>query len=262
MRPIAPLFLVIAVALGGCGSSSEGPTPTTAHDEGGEPEAHQGHQGAEPSAASAEDDAHRPGPHHHGHHRFQDAERWAEHFESDERDQWQRPEVVVERLEVAEDAVVADIGSATGYFPVRLAHAASAGRVWGVDIEPSMVRYLNERARGEGLDNLFSVLGTAEDPLLPEPVDLVLLVNTYHHIGDREAYFRRLRDDLRPGGRVAIVDYQMGDLPVGPADEMKLSPEQMRAELEAAGYRLVSEDSEALPYQYILIFTSGDEPAG
>lgn len=148
---------------------------------------------------------------------------------------------------------VADIGSATGYFPVRIARAVPAGRVWGVDIEPDMVRYLNRRAQEEGIDNLFSILGRPDDPLLPEPVDLVLIVDTYHHIDEREAYFERLSQHLRPGGRVAVIDFKKGDLPVGPPDAMKLAPEKVQAEVEAAGYEM-AESHDFLSYQYFLVF--------
>ena len=90
------------------------------------------------------------------HHRFDDAARWAQEFENPERDAWQLPDLVVSSLSLARDAHVADIGAGTGYFAVRLARAAPEGRVWGVDVEPSMVRWLNERARREGITNLFS----------------------------------------------------------------------------------------------------------
>jgi SAM-dependent methyltransferase len=218
-------------------------------------------------AAQAPPPEAQPGPTagegHHGpqaHHRFDDAERWAREFEDPARDAWQRPDAVIATLGLDAADRVADIGAATGYFPVRLAAAVPQGRVWGIDVEPNLVRYLNARARRERLDNLFAILGTPADPLLPEPVDVVLLVNTYHHVEDRVAYFGRLRSSLREGGRVAVVDFRMGDLPVGPPDAMKLPPESVREELEAAGYRLSREDTQTLPYQYILVFEPAAAP--
>jgi SAM-dependent methyltransferase len=205
--------------------------------------------GAHAHEEQAEDqDSHRP------HHGFEDAERWAERFEDEARAEWQKPEVVLEALALEPDHVVADIGSATGYFPVRIAPRVPKGRVWGVDIEPDMVRYLNERARREKLANLFSILGTPDDPLLPEPVDRILLVNTYHHVQGRSAYFSGVAGSLPPDGRLVIVDYEMGDLPKGPPDSMKIPPDEVRAEMEAAGWKLDKELHDALPYQYILVF--------
>jgi len=149
--------------------------------------------------------------------------------------------------------VVADIGSATGYFPIRFARALPKGRVYGIDIEKSMVDYLNERARSENLPNLSSILGKADDPKLPEPVDMVFICNTYHHIEDRQVYFETLKKNLRAGARLVIVDFIKGELPVGPPDQMKLAPDEVNSELSAAGYRLVQK-LEMLPYQYVLIF--------
>ena len=186
-------------------------------------------------------------------HRFEDAEVWAERFDNPERDEWQKPTEIIRALSLSADARVADIGSATGYFATRIAGSLPQGSVWGIDIEPDMVRYLRDRARREGLSNLFSTLGQADDPLIPQPVDLVLVVDTYHHISDRPAYFAGLREHLRPGGRVAIVDFKKGDFPVGPPDSMKLDHAQVTRELESAGYRRV-ESHEFLPYQYFLIY--------
>lgn len=214
---------------------------------------------AHSSPAGGGDAHHGAAPHDANHsmpHRFENAEEWAKRFEDPARDAWQKPDEVVAALALPPDAKVADVGSGTGYFAVRLARAVPKGRVFGVDIEPDMVRYLEERARHEGLGHLTAVLGEPADARLPEPVDLVLVVNTYHHIEQREAYFRRLLGSLTPRGRVAIVDFRKGQ-PLGPPEHHRLSPEQVRSELEAAGYRFV-EAHGFLPNQYFLLFA----PAG
>jgi SAM-dependent methyltransferase len=189
--------------------------------------------------------------------RFKDAEHWAKRFERAGRDEWQKPDHVLAVLGLAPDATVADIGSATGYFPVRFALAAPRGRVYGLDIEPDMVRYLNERATNEGLPNLQSILAAKDDPRIPQPVDLIFLCNTYHHIADRVRYFRSRLADLRPGGRLAIVDFKPGDLPVGPPADHKIPPDQVVSELNEAGYQLDRQD-DGLPYQFFYIFTAHD----
>jgi SAM-dependent methyltransferase len=220
------------------------------------PEGSQG--GHHSSAHSGAHGASAQGGHHsvthHGAmpHRFEDAEAWVKHFEDPGRDAWQRPDEVIAALALPPDAKVADVGSATGYFAVRLARAVPKGRVFGVDIEPDMARYLGERARREGLANLSPVLGEPSDPKIPEPVDLVLVVNTYHHIEDRVAYFRRVQATLTPRGRLAIIDVAKG-APMGPPEQHRLAPEQVRQELEAAGYRFV-EAHGFLPNQYFLVF--------
>jgi SAM-dependent methyltransferase len=190
----------------------------------------------------------------HHEHRFQDAERWARVFDDPARDAWQKPDDVIRALAVAPDAVVADIGSGTGYFAVRLARATPRGHVYGTDIEPDMVGYLAERGRREGLANLTSVQAAPDDPRLPRPVDLVLVVDTYHHIAERPTYFRRLRESLRSGGRVAIIDF-LPDAPAGPPRQARIPAAFVKEEMGRAGYGLVTEHT-FLPNQYFLIFTT------
>ena len=96
------------------------------------------------------------------------------------------------------------------------------------------------------------MLASANSPNLPEAVDVVLIVDTYHHIDDRVAYFSRLKTSLRPGGRLAIVDFKT-DAPDGPPAERRIPPEKVTGELEQAGYALVARH-DFLPRQYFLVF--------
>ncbi|MCC7073082.1 MAG: class I SAM-dependent methyltransferase [Deltaproteobacteria bacterium] len=191
---------------------------------------------------------------HHGPHRFQSAAEWAKAFDDPARDAWQKPDQVIKGLALPEDALVADVGSGTGYFAVRLARAVPKGKVFGVDVEDDMARYLRERAQREGLHNVVALLSPVDDPRLPELVDLVLVVNTVHHIEQRTAYFAKVKTSLKPGGRVVIVDFKLGDLPVGPPEAMRLAPATVTAELQAAGLAAQALDEGTLPYQYIATF--------
>jgi SAM-dependent methyltransferase len=152
------------------------------------------------------------------------------------------------------DAIVADIGSGTGYFSVRFAHMVPKGRVYGVDTEPGMVKHLADRAKREGLKNVTAVAGKPGDPRLPEKADLVILVDVYHHVENREQYFRQLQKSLRPGGRLAIIDFRM-DSPEGPPKSARIEPDRVKAELKRAGYALAQEHA-FLPNQYFLVFQS------
>jgi SAM-dependent methyltransferase len=183
-------------------------------------------------------------------HRFESAADWAKRFEDPARDEWQQPDRVVAALVDRPDLVIADVGSATGYFPVRFARAAPAGLVIGSDIEPDMVRWLNDRARNEGLTNLVSVLAAPDDPHLPRAADLVFLCDTVHHIDGRVDYFERLHEQMRPGGRVAIVDFRL-DSERGPPH--KLDPARLESELAQAGWRVAARH-DFLPDQYFLVF--------
>jgi cyclopropane fatty-acyl-phospholipid synthase-like methyltransferase len=198
-----------------------------------------------PGAASAQ----APHTHRHG---FSGAEHWAKVFDDPERDRWQKPQEVIRALALAPDAIVADIGAGTGYFAVRLAQATPKGRVFAVDVEPDMVRYVADRARRENLGNLEAVQGRADDPRLPAKADLVLVVDTYHHIGARDAYFVRLRGHLKPGGQVAIIDFTQ-DSPIGPPPSSRIPRQQVVDEMQRAGYALAAEHT-FLPHQYFLAF--------
>jgi SAM-dependent methyltransferase len=190
-------------------------------------------------------------PHNHQH-SFGDAEKWSHVFDDPERDAWQKPHAVIETLALKPDASVADLGAGTGYFAARLANMLPKGIVYAVDLEPDMVRYLGERAKREGLANLKPVQAAAGDARLPEKVDLVLLVDVYHHIEARERYFRQLAASLRTGARIAVIDFRL-DSPEGPPKASRIAPAQVKAELGLAGYALAEEHG-FLQRQYFLIF--------
>ena len=193
--------------------------------------------------------AQSPHSHQHG---FGDAERWAHVFDDPKRDAWQKPHEVIQALALAPDSVVADIGAGTGYFAVRLASMVPAGRVYAVDVEPDMVAYLAERAKREKRTNLVAVTGAPDDPRLAEKADVILLVNVYHHIDQRDRYFSELRASLKPGGRLAVIDFRV-DSPAGPPKAARIAPERVIAELKGAGYGLTQEH-DFLPRQYFLVF--------
>ena len=202
-----------------------------------------------PRAAQAPAAAQTPD---HMEHRFTNPEELAKSFDDPARDRWQSPDKVIDALGLKPGMAVADIGAGTGYFTARLAKSPARPRVFAVDIEPEMVTYLTKRAAAEKLDNVVPILASASSPNLPAPVDVVLVVDTYHHIGDRARYFRALQSKLKPGGRVAIIDFRV-DAPMGPPREFRHTPEQYVAEMKAAGYRLAA-NHQFLEQQDFLVF--------
>lgn len=183
---------------------------------------------------------------------FDDPEKWAKSFDSPERTAWQKPDDVVKALGLKTDARVADVGAGTGYFAVRLARAVPQGTVFAVDLEPKMVAWLGQRAKSLGLDNMRAVQGAPGSPNLPETVDLVLLVNVFHHIDARPAYFAKLASSLRAGGRVAILD-QNESAPGGPPKHMRVSIEQIDADMKQAGYARSAQHG-FLPRQNFVVY--------
>jgi ubiquinone/menaquinone biosynthesis C-methylase UbiE len=191
------------------------------------------------------------------HHPFDDPTYWSKVFDDPGRAAWQKPQELVAALRLQPGQRVADLGAGTGYFSRLLSAAVGAdGTVFAVELEPNLVTHLRDRAEREGTRNVVPVLASAGDPRLPVGLlDVVLIVDTYHHVDDRITYFRSLRRALSPSGRVAIVDWHKRPLPVGPEMEHKLARETVVEEMTEAGYRLVDEPS-MLPYQYFLVFAA------
>lgn len=213
---------------------------------------------ADPAEPASTEHASKPNAEHHGHghghHRFENADEWAEQFDNPERDAWQKPDAVIAFLGLTPESVVADLGAGTGYFAVKIAAVVPEGKVLANDVEPDMVRYLGERAQKEGLANIVPVQGSATGPELPEPADVAFLCDVYHHISDRPAYFGKVREQLRPGGKLVIVDFRKDaaeDIP-GPPPAMRIAATDLVAELEGAGWTHVRTDAETLPHQYIV----------
>jgi arsenite methyltransferase len=202
---------------------------------------------------SAQDTAPRTPHEMHAVHR--DAEAYIAMLEDPGRDAYQKPDEVVKALAVKPDATVADIGAGSGYFTVRFAASlGKEGKVLAVDISPDMVLHMNRRLRDAGIRNVQTVLSAPDDPLLPDAsVDLFFICDTWHHIDERPKYLALLKRMLRPGGRIAIVDFHKRPLPFGPPLEMKIAREDVVKELEDAGFRLASEHT-FLPHQYFLVF--------
>ena len=176
-------------------------------------------------------------------------------LEDPARDAYQKPDEVVTALALPRGAVVADIGAGSGYFAVRLARAVGdSGEVLAVDISPDMILHLNRRLRDAGLRNVRTVLSAPDDPLLADAsVDLFFICDTWHHVDERLKYLGLMKRMLRPGGRIAIVDFHKRPLSFGPPLEMKIAREDAIKEMEGAGLRLAAEHT-FLPHQYFLVF--------
>ena len=207
------------------------------------PERHREHGSGHPNHA------------HHGHpaggphHAFADPDALTKVLDDPARDAWQRPDDVLQAMELEPAMIVADVGAGTGYFAVRLARAVPRGEVIATDLEPDLVRFLNERAQREQLPNLHASLATKDDTrLAANSVDRILVVHVWHHLENRVAYARSLATALRPGGRLFVVDYNL-DAHQGPPESMRAALEVVVAELEAAGLT-ARVSALALPDQY------------
>jgi ubiquinone/menaquinone biosynthesis C-methylase UbiE len=163
----------------------------------------------------------------------------------------------VSALNLKPGQTVVDIGAGTGYFTRRFAHAVGpSGKAIGLDIEPGMIDYMKVNAKKLNLPNYEARLVQPDDPeLAPRSVDIIFLCDVLHHIDGHVAYLRKLEPALKPGGRVAVIDFKK-TAPLGPPAPMKIPVQEMIAQFHRAGYQVISEH-QFLPYQYFLEF----EPA-
>jgi ubiquinone/menaquinone biosynthesis C-methylase UbiE len=196
----------------------------------------------------------QPRSHEEMHRLHRNPEAYVAMLEDPARDAYQMPAEVLAALGLKAGEVVADIGSGSGYFTLRLAPLVGGrGRVYGVDVDPELVRHLNRRVRDAATRNVSVVLADFDDPLLPEPVDRFLVVNTWHHIEDQPKYLAHMRRLLKPGGQVVMIDFHKKELPVGPPLAMKIARDDLVLQMEGNGFRLLKEHR-FLPYQYYLVF--------
>ena len=177
-----------------------------------------------------------------------------EDLDRSDRENWQKPQMVISRLGDISDKVVADIGAGTGYFSMPLAR--NAKKVIAIDIEQQFLDYINRqvsRTHDRKSLNIETRLTVASDPSLDSAeVDMVLIVNTYPFISNRVAYFKKVCRGLKPDGRLVVINFKNEPLPVGPPTEEKVGAEQVTLELDSAGFKTVNVDNESLDYQFTL----------
>ena len=173
------------------------------------------------------------------------------------RDAWQKPKQVVERLDIQPGARVADLGAGGGYFTWYLAEAVGPqGKVYAVEIDETALAIIEKEMKSRGVTNIVPIRAAPGDAKLPEPVDLVFSCDTYHHMENRLSYFQSLARSLKPGGKVAILDFHAEGFFSGWLGH-GTTKEEVRREMEAAGYRLVA-DYDLIDRQHFQIFSRTD----
>ena len=178
-------------------------------------------------------------------------------LERREREEEEAPDVALNVLKIPKGASVADIGAGSGYITVRLsARVGPTGRVFANDVQPQMLNILAQRLSNAKITNVTLIEGTLDDPKLPPAsVDLALMVDVYHELSQPQAILRHLRESLKPGGRLVLLEYRKEDPTVPIKPEHKMSVAEAKMEVEAEGFTLSKVD-EVLPRQHILIFVA------
>jgi ubiquinone/menaquinone biosynthesis C-methylase UbiE len=173
-----------------------------------------------------------------------------------EREDEESPERALEAIKLVAGSTVADVGAGSGYMTVRMARRVGpAGKVYATDVQPEMLVLLRQRLVRERLSNVEPVLGGVDDPRLPAgAIDLILMVDVYHEFSEPQKMLRRMREALKPDGRLVLLEYRKEDPTIPIRLEHKMTVAEAKMELEAEGFKLSKVD-EILPRQHILIFT-------
>jgi precorrin-6B methylase 2 len=173
-----------------------------------------------------------------------------------EREQEENPEGALDALAIRPGMVIADVGAGTGYMSLRLAkRVGPSGKIYANDIQPEMLRRLRENAARAGLTNIETVQGEEADPKLPAGrMDLVLLVDVYHEFSKPRQMIDKIREALKPDGRLVLLEYRKEDPNVPIREEHKMTVAEVKAELEPQGF-VLSQVIETLPRQHVLILT-------
>ena len=176
-------------------------------------------------------------------------------LEGPDRDAWQRPDQIMDKLLIADGSVVADLGAGGGWFTMRLAgRVGPNGLVYATDVQPQMIEAITRRISRAQVRNVRTVLGIQTDPRLPQPIDAALFVDTYHELENPVVMLRKVAEILKPGGRIGIIEFKKDGWGPGPPMDERMDPEPIIRDAEAAGLKLVSREN-FLRYQYMLVFT-------
>lgn len=172
-------------------------------------------------------------------------------FESPERDAYQQPQKVLDYLGDITNKKIMDIGAGSGYFSVKL--AAEGAKVIAADVSDEFQSALKRRIEENKLKNIELRKIPYDSPnLAAREVDMVLIVNTYHHIENRSDYFSKVKNGTKESGELVIIDFFKTDVPVGPPTDHKIAIDTVIAELKEAGYTDFEVNVDLLPYQYII----------
>ena len=177
-------------------------------------------------------------------------------LEREGREKEQRPDEIIRTMGLHDGQVVADLGCGTGWFARRLASAvAPSGKVYAIDIQPEMLELMKGYLARDKITNVVAVLGASDDPRVPPAsLDWVLMVDVYHELQQPKAMLARIRESLKPAGRVALVEYRAeGDSAAHIRPEHRMSVDQILEEWTPAGLRMVARH-EDLPTQHFLVF--------
>ena len=177
-------------------------------------------------------------------------------LERRERENEENPDLALRLLRIRKGATVADIGAGSGYMTIRLARIVGpTGKVYASDIQAGMLALIQQNVTRAKLDNVAPVLGAIDDPKLPaDSIDLAIMVDVYHEFSEPQKMLQRIREALKPDGRLVLLEYRAEDPAVPILADHKMTKAQVKQELEHEGFKQ-SRVYDDLPWQHLFVFT-------
>jgi precorrin-6B methylase 2 len=175
-------------------------------------------------------------------------------LERSTRPQEENTELAIKNLPIDKKSVVADIGAGSGYYTFRIAKKVPEGKVYAVEIQDPAIKYLKERSEELGFDNVITIKGTEQSPMLPDnAIDLAIMVDVYHELLYPHEVLQNIKKSLKPGGKLLLIEYRGEDPKVAIKRLHKMTVEQVTKELSANGFKLV-QNGQFMRIQHFLVF--------
>ena len=185
---------------------------------------------------------------------FKDIEKYIAFLKRLDRAKWQKPDAVIEKLTLRGNEKITDLGAGSGYFSFRFASVLPKGKVYAVDSEPAMVRYIHHKAMINNIMNIEVILAEPYDPKVPGNSDIVFICDVLHHIDNKLLWLKNVYNQMQKGARLILIEFKEGDLPEGPPEQIKIPQKEIIAKTTSAGFTNISCENDILPYQNFFIF--------
>ncbi len=185
---------------------------------------------------------------------FTDVKKYIEFLERSDRVVWQKPDEIISIMKLKGSERIADIGAGSGYFTFRFAKSLSTGKVYAIDHQPAMLKHIQHKAKETGISNVDIIPTESLAPKVPIKVDIVFVCDMLHHVPNLPHWLSLLHSQMDKQARLIIIEFKEGTLPEGPPERIKISGSKMKELVKAAGFQMIRENTNILPYQYYYEF--------
>ena len=185
---------------------------------------------------------------------FEDTDKYIDFLERKDRAKWQKPDAVIEKLDLKGNEIIADVGAGSGYFSFRFASVLPKGKVYAIDIEPAMIRHIHHKTMTDNINNIEVVFAEPDDPKVPEDSDIVFVCDALHHVECKLLWLKKVHAEMQKGARLVLIEFKKGNFPEGPPEHMKIPKKEIISKVLSSGFTKVSDFNNLLPYQTFLVF--------